>query len=193
MLKVKIVMFVLSIFLLNGVNAISISLSPPNVFLTGKTNEELCTSFIISSDKEVSFKIENKWEKDLGNNLADYNLTPDQISLASVHADEIIVNSEDKVNFCVTAKNPGKYNGIILFKSKEGTGAIGGLISLNITNSLNYSNMESNKQLLKINNLTNKIPNIKKESNKIITIENSLIVNSTLLLALLILISLIKI
>jgi len=42
------------------------------------------------------------------------------------------VYSKEEINFCVRAKNAGTYRGIVLFKSSEGTGAIGTLVRFKV-------------------------------------------------------------
>lgn len=132
-MKGKIILVLLAILLLSNVEAISISISPPIVNLVSEVNKKVCVNFSISSDKTVYFSIENLWSmKKENNEFKDYNLSSQEVLIESDYPKEIGVYSKEEVGFCVKAKNAGTYRGIVLFKSSEGTGAIGTLVRLRV-------------------------------------------------------------
>lgn len=138
-MKKKVILVLILIFFLNNTGAISISVSPPTTDLIGKVDERICVNFSISSDKTVYFSIENRWSmKNENNKFNDYNLSSQGVSIESDYPKEIGVYFKEKISFCVRARKAGTYNGIILFKSSEGTGAIGTLVKLRVLDEEKY-------------------------------------------------------
>lgn len=136
-MKNRILIFLILIIFLNNVGAIKLSLSPAHIYLSGKTNTDICEKIRISSDAGAVFYGEDKWSlKNEGGNFAGYDLNSEQIGLKVSYSDRLAFDGSDKkeIDFCVNSENAGKFYGVIFFKTSSGLGSIGGLVKVNIFN-----------------------------------------------------------
>lgn len=138
-MKNKIIILLILIILLNNVSATKISLSPAHIYISGKINTNLCKKFVLSSDKDLILKGEDRWSfKDERSNFAKYNLSSSELSLKLSYPKEI--TSAIKENyFCINSEKSGTFYGILYYKAVESPAGIGSLIKADIS--------EENKQI----------------------------------------------
>jgi len=150
-MKIKIFLILFFILFINifFVDALKLTLSPPNTTINSVINEEVCKKISISSDKSINIVIEDKWKTNgKSSNLKDYNLNSEDIDINISYPKNITANNGQSINFCIKPEKEGFYNGVIIFKSSNRPIGIGSLIELNVFNSydeivskgINYNN-----------------------------------------------------
>ena len=128
----KTVCLMIVLFEIAFVSAVKISLEPAHISLSGRVNEDLCTQINLYSDREIVFYGEDRWSlRDEGGNFVNYNLDGKEIGLR-VEYEKEVHSGEGEFNFCVNSEKSGEFYGVVYFRSKEGIGAIGSLVYLNV-------------------------------------------------------------
>jgi hypothetical protein len=110
---------ILLLFLIGSVSAVDMGLTPSKMELKGNTGEQICGNFTLSTTmKALYLSVEDKWT-DTGNskNLTDYTKLASDYTIESNYVEDINLSGKKKFEFCITAKKPGIYNGVLIFRS----------------------------------------------------------------------------
>lgn len=130
-MKYLILILIILTLSLSSVSAIKISVSPAHIYLSGKTNTNICKKITISSDKEITFYGEDRWSLRKGESFASYKMSSKQINLTVKYQKEITSNAAD-IDFCVKSENSGNFYGIIFFKTSDSIGGIGSRVNVEV-------------------------------------------------------------
>ena len=109
-------------------SALIIQISPQNIELSGKIEQETCLSLNIKVDDNEILLAESKWG-DGSKNLINYNKLPEDLSIKEEYSHLIFPGNN---SFCFIFSKPGNYFGAILIKPRNSMFGIGAWISLNI-------------------------------------------------------------
>lgn len=157
-MKIKIVFLILLIILLSSsIKAFKLSVSPAHLDFRGNSGEKMCKEIAVSSDEKIFITIEDKWaskSKDLS--LNDYNLSSKQLEINVSYPGGINLIGEKNIALCITPKNAGTYNGILVFTSSRGLAGLAVLIKVEIFGQEEKSSLTS---------ITGNIINLNQENN----------------------------
>jgi biopolymer transport protein ExbD len=130
----KAILIILVLINLCLVKASELSISPPEFELSGKINQKLCQTIIISSDKNEKFFIENKWaEKNkIKKDLNAHNLNAEDLNLNISYSTPLSYEKNSEIEVCFTAEKAGLYHGAIIFNSYNSYSSIGSWVLLDI-------------------------------------------------------------
>ena len=123
------------LFLLSFVSSLRIDLSPAYLNLDGNVSEKICGNFSITSDRDGTILILDKWANEKSKNIKDYNLGREIFGIQKDFPDKIFVSANQKENMeiCFVGKKTGDFYGAVLFESENGFASVGTWINLNIT------------------------------------------------------------
>ncbi len=129
------VLSIIFILLIPSVLAYELGISPTQITLEGKTNEQLCTNMtVISKDYNDSITVESKWASQGINDkdISLHTLTPDILKIKAEYLSTFTLNQRKQIELCLTAQDAGSFHGLMLFKTEKSNIEVGNWISLTI-------------------------------------------------------------
>jgi hypothetical protein len=134
-MKRKILFFIVLI-LLPMASAVKLGVSNSKLDFNMSVNEESCRRIVIGTDYIGPIAVELKFVKNnLGDNkIPDYKLNPDYFEMNSIYEKEIIFEKpgNKETNICLIGKNPGNYQALMIYKTKNNNAAIGIIVNVYI-------------------------------------------------------------
>lgn len=170
MIKKSICFFILILLSINVINSLELSTSPGNLEFKGKTNEKICNEFQIHSDYNKSILSELIWNNNpkTKNNINEYKLTSSQLDIKEEIEKNIILKEQSiKKQICLTFKEPGTYNGALIFKTQDSYAAVGIWINAKISGA-KTNNPNKETQTITGLSIYNPVNNTNKNNNNLI-------------------------
>ncbi len=133
-------------FFLPLIDAVKLGVSNSKLDFNMSVNEENCRRIGIGTDYIGSIVGELKFAKNnlINNKISDYGLDSDYFKITSRYEKEIIFEKpgNKEANICFVGKNPGNYQGLMIYRTKNNNAAIGIIINVSIKNE-KYDNIKT--------------------------------------------------
>lgn len=143
MIKSIMLFLINTLFLISLVSAAKLGVSPSAIEFNGSINEKICNKIILFSSNETIIG-EDKWSlnKEFVKDINEYNHIAEDLGIKIGYLKEIKVDAKKEIEVCLTAKNIGKYYGLLSLRTKNKPAGIGIWMSVLIDNN---PNINSNK------------------------------------------------
>lgn len=130
----KYILIIYFVFLFSFVNAVTLSMSPPQIDLSGGSGEELCSSIHLVVDFPENLTGKTLWAEEGVNerNLLKHKLSPEELKIEVKIPKEVYVESSKNLDICVVAKRSGNYHGLLLYKVEGKPVQVGIWLNLSI-------------------------------------------------------------
>jgi hypothetical protein len=145
--RIFLITSICALFLISFSLALNFGVSPEKIEFLGKSNQMLCRNFSIFGDNQSVFQGNIRWSRNFSDSILDYNLTSSELKI-DCNFPEVI--SPGKYEVCLSTKNIGIYNGILMYKLENSPYGIAIRIKLEI-NPSNQISFLSGKEIQEIN------------------------------------------
>jgi hypothetical protein len=141
-------LFLISLLLLISLtSAVKLGVSPSAINFNGYINEKICNKIILFSSNETIL-IDDKWSlnKELIKNINEYNNIAEDLGIKIQYPNKIRVEAKQEIEVCLTAKNIGKYYGLLNIRTENRPAGIGIWMSVLVGNnpSINSNKLTGN-------------------------------------------------
>lgn len=125
--------FIITIFLINNISALTLKLTPSTLYLNGESGKKICEKLTIEySVVNGLVEARDLWaEKNLNTkDLHAHNLSAEEVGIEFEYPKSLKINNQEIVDVCVKAETGGLYHGALFYKTITTTGNTG--IELNV-------------------------------------------------------------
>lgn len=130
----KVILFIcFLVFMLGTANAVTLSMSPPQLDFQGKVGETICLNVTMKTLGNVLVVGEDKWAEEgfSERKLSMHKLGAKELHLELNYVEELEINEKEIFEVCLNGESSGNFHGLLLYKIKDKPVKIG--IWINVT------------------------------------------------------------